>query len=154
MVLTSTTFRRLVRARGLLLTDDVALSVREIAGEVGLSPYHFIRQFSALFGATPHQVRTRARLDRAKELLASGTAVTAVCMEIGFSSLGSFSTLFTRCVGVAPSTYRRAVQVPRDFEIAPPGCLGMLARLPPDAYRPRAILEKQRAADAAILRTC
>lgn len=135
MVLTSTTFRRLVRARELLFTEDVALSVREIAGAVGLSPYHFIRQFSALFGATPHQARTRARLDRAKELLASGTAVTDVCMEIGFSSLGSFSALFTRRIGVAPSAYRRAVQVPRSFALLPAGCLGMLARLPAHAYR-------------------
>lgn len=135
MVLTSTTFRRLVRAREMLFTDDTARSVREIAGAVGLSPYHFIRQFSALFGATPHQVRTRARLDRAKALLAAGTAVTDVCMEIGFSSLGSFSTLFTRRIGVAPSAYRRAVQVPRSFALLPEGCLGMLARLPAHAYR-------------------
>lgn len=135
MLLTSTTFRRLVRTRDLLVADDVELTLHEIAGEVGLSPYHLIRQFSALFGATPHQVRTRARLERAKALLASGTAVTDVCMAIGFSSLGSFSTLFTRCVGVAPSRYSRSVQVPRSFEIGVPGCLGMIGALPAGAWR-------------------
>jgi AraC-like DNA-binding protein len=148
MVLTPVAFRRLVRAHELLVTGDAGQTIRDIAGDVGLSPFHLIRQFSALFGATPHQVRTRARLERAKALLASGSAVTEVCMEIGFSSLGSFSSLFTRRVGVAPSSYRRSVQVPRSFALVPPGCFGLLARLS------GAILEKQRLPGQGTLRSC
>jgi AraC-like DNA-binding protein len=126
------TFRRLVRARDLLVDDTHdAFTVRTIAEQLGLSPFLFIRQFAAMFGTTPHQFRTRARLDRAKALLAAGTPVTAVCMEVGFTSLGSFSALFTRWVGASPTQYRRGVQVPRS--LAPeliPGCLGLLAQLP------------------------
>jgi AraC-like DNA-binding protein len=49
----------------------------------------------ALFGVTPHQFRIQTRLDAAKHLLATGHySVTDVCMEVGFSSLGSFSALF------------------------------------------------------------
>ena len=80
--------------------------------DAAVSPFHFIRQFQALFGETPHQYRIRARLERAKDLLESSDySVTDVCMEVGFSSLGSFSDLFARRVGMAPSVYRR--QCPR-----------------------------------------
>ena len=127
------TFRRLVEARELLARDtNQALTVRDIAERVRLSPFHFIRQFAALYGTTPHQLRTRARLDRAKALLAGGAPVTEVCMEVGFSSLASFSALFTRWVGAPPTQYRRSVQVP--CALAPvviPGCFGLLSQLPP-----------------------
>ncbi|WP_437984397.1 helix-turn-helix transcriptional regulator [Sorangium sp. So ce117] len=50
---------------------------------------------------TPHQYRIRRRLDLAKQLLAAGHhSVTDVCMEVGFSSLGSFSALFAQRIGV------------------------------------------------------
>jgi AraC-like DNA-binding protein len=117
------TFRRLVRARDLL--EDDTLSVRDVAARVRLSPFHFIRVFDGLFGDTPHQFRTRLRLDRARALLARGSTVTDTCLEVGFSSVGSFSALFTRWNGVSPSAFRRTVAVPRDLA-PPPGCLGLL----------------------------
>lgn len=130
MFVDSATFRRLIRARDLLAADETT-TVREVARQVSLSPYHFIRVFGALYGDTPHQLRTRVRLDRAKALLAGGTSVTDTCLEVGFSSVGSFSALFTRWTGAPPSAYRRSVAVPRSFSpIYVPGCLGMLARLP------------------------
>ena len=97
-----------------------------------MSPFHFIRQFSALFGDTPHQFRIQARLDRAKELLALGNdSVTDICLDVGFSSLGSFSDLFARRVGMPPSAYRRRA---RSMVVVPgvvpqelfPGCLTLM----------------------------
>jgi AraC-like DNA-binding protein len=105
------TFHRLCRARERL--HDDAASIREIAEDATISPYHFIRQFEALFGTTPHQYRIAARLEEAKRLLARGESVTDVCMAVGFSSLGSFSDLFARRVGTAPSRYRKLAAVPR-----------------------------------------
>ncbi len=133
MLIAPSTFRRLVRARALLVGDALeAPTVRAIAEQVGLSPFHFIRQFAAVYGSTPHQLRTRARLDRAKVLLAAGLPVTDVCMQVGFSSLGSFSALFRRSFGEPPTHYRRSVQVPRSYGgLVIPGCFGLLARLPP-----------------------
>jgi AraC-like DNA-binding protein len=135
-------FGRLCRARELLLeVREQRLSVSEIAREVRMSPFHFIRQFEALFGLTPHQFRIRSRLDQAKILLAKGHhSVTEVCMEVGFDSLGSFSDLFARLVGTAPSTYQRRARV---MVTAPgilpqelfPGCLSMMGRLPSSAFR-------------------
>jgi AraC-like DNA-binding protein len=130
------TFRRLVRARDLLQSSDHdAVTVREVAARVGLSPFHFIRTFAALFGDTPHQFRTRARIERAQVLLAAGVTVTTACVEVGFSSLGSFSLLFQRRIGASPSVYRRQVAVPRSFD-APvvPGCLGLIAQVPSGAW--------------------
>lgn len=132
MLIDPRSFRGLVRARDLLAEGDRPVS--EIAGEVAISPYHFIRQFAALFGTTPHQFRTAERLARAKQLLTAGRPVTEVCMDIGFSSLGSFSALFTRWAGVAPSRYRRSVQVLERVSLVP-GCLGFLGELPADAFR-------------------
>jgi AraC-like DNA-binding protein len=103
------TVERLCRARDLLReVHDRPLTIDEVAREAAMSPFHFIRQFSAVFGETPHQSRIRSRLDRARLLLVSGDrSVTDICMEVGFSSHGSFSTLFARRVGVSPSEYRR-----------------------------------------------
>jgi AraC-like DNA-binding protein len=135
-------FRRLCQAREALTEDrDVAPSIETVARAAGISPFHFIRQFDALFGLTPHQLRIRSRLDRARRLLAiGGLSVTDVCMEVGFSSLGSFSDLFTRRVGEPPSSFRRRarsmVQVPGTLprELFP-GCLSLMARLPASAFR-------------------
>jgi AraC-like DNA-binding protein len=125
------TFRRVVQVREHLLGDDDA-AIADLAAEVGMSPSRLIRVFAALFGSTPHQWRTQARLARARERLVQGAAVTDVCMEVGFSSVGSFSALFTRWTGTPPSRYRRVVQVHREIGEIPlvPGCLGMLSCLP------------------------
>ena len=148
MLLTPLTFRRLCSARDRLAALEEPLpSVREIAQDVGISPFHFIRQFEAVFGLTPHQFRTDRRIERARQLLVRGElSVTEVCLEVGFSSLGSFSDLFARRVGTSPSAYRRRaraqVQVPRALpELWTPGCLDLLACLPADAFS-TAILEK------------
>ena len=97
-MLTNDVFVRLCRARDMLReVDDCPLTIDDVAREAAMSPFHFIRQFSALFGVTPHQFRIQARLDRARHLLALGDdSVTDICMEVGFSSLGSFSALFAR----------------------------------------------------------
>lgn len=127
MLIDPRTFRRLVAVREQLVETDIALY--ELAAGMDLSPSRLIRVFTAVFGTTPHQLRTRARLDRARQQLARGAHVTDVCMDAGFSSLGSFSALFTRWTGTAPSRYRRLVQAPALPPLVP-GCLGLLAALP------------------------
>ena len=143
MLLRNDGFRRLCRARDLLseVHDETSLSIADVARQVAISPFHFIRQFEALFGSTPHQFRIQSRLDRARLLLASGQhSVTEVCLEIGFSSLGSFSDLFRRRVGETPSGYQRRMrvmtQVPGQLpQQLIPGCFSLMARLPPGTFR-------------------
>ncbi len=86
------------------------LALPALAREASLSRYHFLRLFHRAFGETPHQYLIRLRLEQAKALLAADRAsVTDVCFEVGFSSLGSFSTLFAERVGCPPSAWRRRV---------------------------------------------
>lgn len=137
MLLRHEGFRRLCRARDLLLeVRDEPLSIKDLAREVHISPFHLIRQFEAVFGETPNQFRQALRIERARSLLATGhRSVTDVCMEVGFSSLGSFSLLFTRRVGETPSAYRRRM---RPMVVVPgivphqltPGCLSLMGCLP------------------------
>jgi AraC-like DNA-binding protein len=103
------TFRRLCRARDFVHAHHAEpVTLAEIARVAGVSRYHFLRLFRDAFGATPHEYLTRVRLGRAKSLLAADHhSVTDVCMGVGFSSLGSFSTLFAERFGCPPSAWRR-----------------------------------------------
>ena len=96
------------------------LTVDRLAARCGLSPFHFIRAFRAAFGTTPHQYQRERRLERAKELLVTTPLpVTEICDRIGFQSLGSFSSLFTRLTGETPAAYRsqrrKSVPIPSCF---------------------------------------
>jgi AraC-like DNA-binding protein len=129
--------RRLCLARDWLREcDDRPPAVSTVARRAGLSLFHFIRLFKAVFGETPHQYRSHAQIERAKELLIlTDQSVTDVCMAVGFSSLGSFSTLFTRRVGVAPSAWQRRHRPPEGrprqmpAELIP-GCFSLMGRIP------------------------
>lgn len=141
MLLSTTGFRRLCRAKDLLSdTSRPAPRVDAVARALGISRFHFSRQFEAAFGLTPHQFSITVRLDRARHLLAAGRlSVTDVCLEVGFSSLGSFSTLFARRVGEPPSAYQRRVramvQVPGVRHVGlTPGCLSLMQHLPASAF--------------------
>lgn len=129
--------RRLCRARDLLRDWDEELStIAAVARKTGLTRYHFIRLFKAMFGETPHQYRSRAQIERAKHLLIlTDQSVTEVCMAVGFSSLGSFSALFTRRVGASPSRFQRQHRPPPGHpRVLPaplfPGCLTLMAGEP------------------------
>lgn len=141
MILTPVALGRLCRARDLLLEQrESPLRLTEIAREVDISPFHLIRLFEAVFGLTPHQFRIASRLELARHLLAAGQhSVTEVCMEVGFSSVGSFSSLFARRLGETPSSYQRrvrsSVQVPnRGLVELMPGCLSLMSMLPASAF--------------------
>ncbi|MBD0372489.1 MAG: helix-turn-helix transcriptional regulator [Pyrinomonadaceae bacterium] len=101
-------YRRLWRARLLIDSSfDSPLNLDALSSEACFSRYHFIRLFKRVFNVTPHQYLVKKRIERAKELLASSRlSVTDVCFEVGFQSLGSFSTLFHRRVGISPIIYR------------------------------------------------
>jgi AraC-like DNA-binding protein len=115
---------------------DQKLTLDQVAREAALSPGQFIRAFKAVFGQTPHQVRINARLELAKMLLITDSApVTDVCAAAGFSSLGTFSHVFTRRVGSSPSAFRcearTLVQVPGTLPLKLyPGCFTLMGYWP------------------------
>jgi AraC-like DNA-binding protein len=101
--------RRLLRARS--HAEDAlgeTLSLDRLAREAAMSPFHFHRAFARAFGETPAAFVRRRRLERARQaLLTTDRPVTDVCLDAGFSSLGSFSTLFRAYFGLSPSEARR-----------------------------------------------
>jgi len=106
------TFRRLCRARDLLAAGyQSQIFLDAAAREACLSRFHFHRLFHSTFGETPHDFLTRRRMEHARHLLASGEmTVTEVCLEVGYSSLGSFSSKFQSTVGVPPTQYQRQIR--------------------------------------------
>jgi AraC-like DNA-binding protein len=73
-----------------------------------LSQYHFVRVFRSVTGIPPGEFLAALRLDRAKRLLlTTDLSVIEVCYEVGYESLGTFTTRFTRLVGIPPGRLRR-----------------------------------------------
>lgn len=83
------------------------LDLDGLARVAGVSKYHFARSFEASYGETPMRYLTRRRIERAQDLLrVANLTITEICMLVGFSSLGSFSSRFTQLVGESPTAYR------------------------------------------------
>ena len=86
---------------------DQPIDLDELAAVASVSKFHFTRCFGAAYGETPIRYLTRRRIERAQDLLrAANLTVTEVCVLVGFSSLGSFSSRFTQMVGESPTAYR------------------------------------------------
>jgi|RhiMetdeSRZDD1v2_1073273.scaffolds.fasta_scaffold299404_2 AraC-like DNA-binding protein len=120
-------YRRLHLARDYIdATYAGPLRLADLARTAGLSPNHLLRTFRQLFQLTPYQYITGRRLELARRLLAeTELPISEICLAVGFESLGSFSWLFRRKVGVAPSEYRRLHQ--RSREPRTENCLTMNA---------------------------
>src|SRR5256885_15484947 len=95
------------RARDLMDREYARpLDVPAMARAALMSPAHFSRQFRAAYGETPYNYLMTRRIERAKTLLRRGDlSVTDVCMAVGATSLGSFSTRLTELVGGSPSAH-------------------------------------------------
>jgi len=100
--------RQLVRARDLAdARYTESLTVDDLAAAACLSRAHFSREFKRAFGESPCSYLLTRRLEPAATLL-RGTdyPVADICMRVGLSSVGSFTTSFSRAYGVPPTQYR------------------------------------------------
>lgn len=85
-----------------------AIELEDSAREAGVSPFHFLRLFSATLGVTPHQYLVRSRLRHAARRLADDeAAVTDIAYDVGFADLSNFTRTFHRAAGVSPLKFRR-----------------------------------------------
>jgi AraC-like DNA-binding protein len=102
------------QARHLVRAKDLAdrryadpLTVADLARAAHLSPAHFSREFRRAFGESPHQYLLTRRLERAATLLrTTDWSVADVCVAVGLTSVGSFTTSFKRMFGASPTAYR------------------------------------------------
>ena len=81
------------------------VSIRSLADLVGLSPYYLVRAFHQQVGLPPHRYQTVVRVNRARELLASGTAPSEVAYRAGFCDQSHLTRCFKRTLGVTPGSY-------------------------------------------------
>ena len=85
------------------------IRLEELASLTGLSQSHFSHAFKASTGLPPHQWQTRARLERAKQLLLKGdTPLTNVAVETGFADQAHFTRVFRKNVGITPASWKRS----------------------------------------------
>ena len=100
--------RHLLRAKDLVDARYFEpITVADMARVAALSPAYFSREFHRTYGESPHQYLLTRRLERAAALLRNtDRTVTEICVAVGLSSLGSFTTSFRRIYGVAPLEYR------------------------------------------------
>ena len=114
-------------ARHLLRARDLAdaryfepLGVEDLARAAGLSRAHFSREFRRAFGEPPHAYLLTRRLERAAALLRStDRSVADICVSVGLQGVGSFTTSFTRTMGMSPTAYRAAFPPPADRALIP-----------------------------------
>lgn len=116
--------RHLVRARDLAdsrYTDP--LTVDDLAAAAHMSRAHFSRAFKRAFGESPYNYLATRRLERAAHLLRhTDWAVADICMAVGLTSVGSFTTSFTTVYGRSPTSYR-AEFPPAAALVTVPGCV-------------------------------
>ena len=114
--------RRMLRARDAMdRTYAEPLDVRSLARIACVSEAHFIRTFRATYGETPHRYLQRRRVERSMFLLReTDRSLTDICLDVGFTSLGTFSRTFRDIVGEPPSAYRR-----RGAKMVAPTCFVM-----------------------------
>jgi len=105
--------RRMLRSRDAIdRSYSQPLDVAALARVASVSDAHFIRTFRATFGETPHRYLQRRRVERAMFMLGeTERSVTDICLEVGFTSLGTFSRTFREVVGVTPTEYRARAEI-------------------------------------------
>ena len=125
------TNRRLLRARDAMDRSYAEpLDVAAVAAVAHVSEAHFIRTFRAVFGETPHRYLQRRRVERSMFLLReTDRSVTDICLDVGFSSLGTFSRMFREIVGESPTHYRAG-----HGPIVAPNCVQLAGMRPRVSY--------------------
>ena len=118
------TARHLVRAKDLVDARYAEpLTVADLARSAGLSPAHFSREFRRAFGESPHVYLLTRRLERAASMLRmTDRTVADICVAVGLSSVGSFTSTFTRVYGESPTEYR-ASRPPASAYAVVPACV-------------------------------
>ncbi len=106
------TIHELMIERAIMLMHEryrERLELADLARAAHMSTFHFDRVFSKVTGVSPRRFLSAMRIEASKRLLLSNSeTVTNICLDVGFSSLGTFSSHFRGLVGMSPSRFRLA----------------------------------------------
>ena len=101
-------YKRVVAAK-MYIDDNLhePMKLEQVSQQACFSPFHFHKLFTRIYKKTPHEYLTQVRIEAARRMLGQkDTSVSQVCLNVGFESLGSFSTMFKKKNGVSPQAYR------------------------------------------------
>ncbi len=85
-------------------TDNIKLY--DLAQAALMSRFHYVRIFQRMYGLTPRAYLRDLRISNAKQLIKKGVAITQVCLDVGYESLPTFSSVFKKCTGYTPRAYQ------------------------------------------------
>lgn len=86
------------------------ITIKELAAEVSMSPYHFARSFKEVVGVPPHRYVILRRIEHAKTLLQnSRLSIAEIAFECGFSSQSHLTSAFKTETGLTPLRYRQSI---------------------------------------------
>jgi AraC-like DNA-binding protein len=129
MAIPSDVYKKIVTAK--LFMDEnfhEPIDLDRLSREACLSRYHFHRLFTRIYQRTPHRYLTQKRIEQARQwLVGEELTISEICNNVGFESIGSFSSLFKKVIGLAPQYYRAQVHrkkqdASRTPRIVIPGC--------------------------------
>ncbi len=103
--------QKLVDRAKLVMSSDLARrwTLAEIAAEVGVSPVYLTQVFQQVEAMPLYRYQLRLRLARALHLLGQYDDLTALGMDLGFSSHSHFSQAFRQAYGRTPAEFQRSV---------------------------------------------
>lgn len=83
------------------------LELDDLAKAACMSRFHFVRIFQQMYGLTPRVYLRDLRISKAKDLIKTGMPVTQACLDVGYQSMPTFSSVFKKCTGHTPREYQR-----------------------------------------------
>ncbi|TKB57504.1 helix-turn-helix transcriptional regulator [Ferrimonas aestuarii] len=99
------------RSRALMLQEyGSQLQLTDLAKSAFMSKFHYVRMFQRIYGVTPRTYLRDLRMRKAKALLTKGMPVTDVCFEVGYQSVTTFSSIFKKCIGQTPTSFRQIIK--------------------------------------------
>ncbi len=105
--------KRAIQQARQYIEEHFAAGVRlgELAQQVGLSPYYFLRVFRAEVGMPPYAYLESVRISRAQKLIEIGKSLAETAMEVGFSSQSHMTNSFKKIIGATPGQYAGQIRV-------------------------------------------
>ena len=89
---------------------ETKIRITDLAGLVGLSPFHFCRMFKETCGLSPANFITALRIEKVKQLLPTENSLASIGAATGFCQQSHMTSSFKKATGYTPYTYREILR--------------------------------------------